>query len=466
MLWLTKVNIPAISLVFKQPELKVSLLEQLRVNFGFHATISTKLHEPRSYFKMLLLYLTAFLAYSLEIYAQANITIQPLTDVDVSRHIGYFSDPYHIPYQNETRVYISGTTHQYLECDGGLSPKCATPKRNEDILFNVTQELQQQLDKAKVQVCGVAGIHPFQTVSDNKSWDAAVTLHVQENNTVCHGLEGWSVIVHASPVVLTTVDTPPFSWIGDKVLVGNFTDKADANYDGKYFRTPEGELFLIYEKNLHKKPMKRDGVVAWPMKDFMTPADPNQDPTILIAPDEGLNSENYHNHSDENFKLIENGNIGAINGKYLMAYSVAAYNRPTYKIAIAYSDTFLPATGQQYRKVMKKNPDQLWGSTKEKEVYYLLQADMQHDDWHYVGNQIRAPGVATVAKIGAGDPSSWVLTFHGYQVGDTGGNGTLDYVGNHRRPYFIDLDVNVPTHTSVQDASDQDLQGWITPKHG
>lgn len=415
---------------------------------------------------MILLYLTALLAFTLGIHAQANITIQPLTDVDVDHHLGYFSDPYHIPYKNETRIYISGTTHKYLECDGGLTPRCATLDHNQDVKWNVTQELQQQLDNNKVQVCGVAGIHPFQTVSgDTKSWDAAVTLHVQQNNTVCEGLKGWSVIVHASPAVLAVVDTPPLAWIGDKVLVGNFTDKADANYDGKYFRTPKGELFLIYEKNLHKKPMKRDGVVAWPMKDFTTPADPNQDPTVLIAPDEGLNSENYHNHSDENFKLVENGNIRAINGKFLMAYSVAAYNRPTYKIAIAYSDTFLPAKGQQYRKVMKENPHHLWNSTGEKEVYYLLQADAQQDGWHYVGNQIRAPGVATVAKIG-GDGDSWVLTFHGYEVGDTGGNGTLDYVGNHRRPFFIDLDVNVPADTSVKDASDQDLQGWITPKHG
>lgn len=414
---------------------------------------------------MILLYLTFLLAFTLGIHAQANITIQPLTDVDVNHHIGYFSDPYHIQYQNETRVYLSGTTHKYLECDGGLTPKCATVENSEDLQWNVTGELQQQLDNHKVQVCGVAGIHPFQTVSgNNKSWDAAVTLHVQENNTVCHGLEGWSVIVHASPKDLTTVDTPPLSWIGDKVLIGNFTDKVDANYDGKYYRTPEGELFLIYEKNLHKKPMKRDGVVAWAMKNFTTPADPNKDPTVLIAPDEGLNSENYHNHTDENFKLIENGNIQVINGKFVMAYSAAAYNRPTYKIAIAYSDTFLPAGNQQYRKVMKENPDQLWGSTKEKEVYYLLQADAQHDNWHFVGNQIRAPGVATVAKIGAGD--SWVLTFHGYQVGDTGGNGTLDYVGKKRRPFFIDLDVNVPKDISVKDASDQDLQGWITPKHG
>ncbi|KAJ0122776.1 hypothetical protein J7T55_003292 [Diaporthe amygdali] len=413
---------------------------------------------------MILFQFTILLAFALNIRAQANITIQPLTNVNEQEHTGYFSDPYHVPYKNETRVYISGTTHKYLECDGELTPKCATLKNIQNIQWNVTTELQQELDKAKVQVCGVAGIHPFQTVSDNKkSWDAAVTLHVQENSTECHGLKGWSVIVHATPAG-STVDTPPHAWTGDKVLVGSFSDNVDANYDGKYFRTPEGKLFLVYQQNLHKKPLKRDGVVAWPMKDPTTPATPNQNATVLLAPDEGLNSENYHNHSDNNFKLIETGNIRAINGKFLMAYSVGAYNRPTYKLAVAYSDTFLPENDGQYRKVMKENPDELWGSEKQKEVYYLLQADAQHDGWHYVGNQVRAPGVPTVAKIGAGD--SWVLTFAGYEVGDTGGNGTLDYVAKFRRPFFIDLDVNVPTNTSVKEASDQDLQGWITPKHG
>lgn len=45
MLRLTKVNITVISLIFKQPELKVSLFVQLRVNFSFPSTISVKLHE-------------------------------------------------------------------------------------------------------------------------------------------------------------------------------------------------------------------------------------------------------------------------------------------------------------------------------------------------------------------------------------------------------------------------------------
>lgn len=245
------------------------------------------------------------------------------------------------------------------------------------------------------------------------------------------------------------------------MLVRSFFDNEDANYDGKYFRTPEGKLFLVYQKQLHKKPMKRDGVVAWAMNDPKTPAAGNA--TLLLAPDEGLNSENYHNHTDDGFKLIETGNIRAINGKFLMAYSVGAFNRPTYKLAVAYSDTFLPEKGQQYRKVMKDNPTGLWGSKEGKEVYYLLQADEKHSGWHYIRDQVLAPDVPTVAKIGAGN--SWVLTFAGYDPKDAPTNGTGGYQASHRRPFFIDLDVNVPSGTPVKQASDQDLQGWITPSH-
>jgi hypothetical protein len=67
-------------------------------------------------------------------------------------------------------------------------------------------------------------------------------------------------------------------------------------------------------------------VIAWAMNDPKTPAPGNT--TLLLAPDEGLNSENYYNHSNDSFKLIETGNIRAINGKFLMAYSVGAFNRP------------------------------------------------------------------------------------------------------------------------------------------
>jgi hypothetical protein len=130
---------------------------------------------------------------------------------------------------------------------------------------------------------------------------------------------------------------------------------------------------------------------------------------------------------------------------------------------VAYSDIFLPENGQQYRKVMKKNPNQLWKLDKENEVYYLLQADAEHFGWNYVHDQVLAPGVPTVTKIGPNN--SWVLTFAGYDPKDATTNGDGEYDASHRRPFFIDLDVKIPSNRSVKQASDQDLQGWITP-HG
>ena len=183
-----------------------------------------------------------------------------------------------------------------------------------------------------------------------------------------------------------------------------------------------------------------------------------------------------------------------------MVYSVGAYNRQTYKIGVAYSDTFLPSSDngnengkQQYRKVLKNNPDNLWGSGKDnKEVFYLLQAEESHEGWHYVANQVLAPGVPTAAQIGA-DNGGWVLLFAGYEPGDTGhgndggdgdGDGDIEeaeveaeeegeekttgekFQASKRRPFFVGLNVSVPQGKTVKEASDEEVQGWITPLHG
>ena len=184
---------------------------------------------------------------------------------------------------------------------------------------------------------------------------------------------------------------------------------------------------------------------------------PGAKSTFLLLPGNDFNSEDYQ-FGDPGFKLIETGNILAYNGKFIMAYSAAAFARKTYKVGIAYSDT----VDGTYRKVLKENPDGLWNSTGPREVYYLLQADQEHAGWHYVGNQVKAPGVPTVAQIGPNN--SWVLTFAGYDVNDAPEkNGT--FVASHRRPYFIDLDVKVPENTSISQANDAELQAWITPKN-
>ncbi|KAF3057475.1 hypothetical protein CFAM422_012366 [Trichoderma lentiforme] len=386
----------------------------------------------------------------------ANIPISPVTNVNQGAKTGYFSDPFHVVYQNATNLYISGTTHKYLTCSSGdLSAECASLGNNK---YKTSSSLNQTAHAAGTTICGAAGIHPFQ--SKDRSWDALVTLHVQ-NNPKCNGISGWSVIVHARSENPGPADLPPTSWVGDKVMIGSFSENVDANYDGKYFQTPDGQLYLVYQKQKSKKP-KRDGVAAWPM-DNPTTLRPGTNPTFLLLPGKNLKSENYVSGKGH-FKLIETGNIHAINGKFFMAYSVGAYNRKTYKIGIAYSDTFLPAPGQQYRKVMKNNPDHLWDSKGKKEVYYLLQGEEKHDGWHYIGDQVLAPGVPTVAQIGQNN--SWVLLFAGYNPNDAPlKSGTDKFQANHRRPYFTKVNVDIPENISVKQATDEQLQSWITPSH-
>ena len=392
--------------------------------------------------------------------AQANIPIKPLTNVSEANKTPYFSDPYYVPYEGSQEIYIAGTTPSYLECNQTLSSECAHKQHNN---YNTSDTLEQAAHSVGTNICSAAGIHPFQSGSGpNRTWDAVVTLHVSDKP--CHAISGWSVIVHAHPSNDSIVDTPPRSWVGDEILVGSFKkeEEEDANYDGKYFKTPAGELYLVYQKQKSSDP-KRDGVVARPMDDFKTPT-PGANDTFLLLPDDDLNSENYH-PGNTSFKLIETGNMQVINGKFVMAYSAGAYNNQSYKLGVAYSDTFLPAPGQQYRKVMKNNPDNLWGTTGKKEVYYLLQAEVKHDGWRYVGNQVLAPGVPTVAQIGP--DGGWILLFAGYDANDHPiVDGSNKYQANHRRPYFVGLNVSVPADTSVEQATDSELQKWIRPVHG
>jgi hypothetical protein len=372
------------------------------------------------------------------VHGAAKIPIKPLTNVNINEKTGYFSDPFHVPFEHASKVYISGTTHSYLECDKPLTPGGCSAK---EIKFAYGESIKDKAQAAKATICGAAGIHPFQ--NKKGSWDAVATLHVQ-NTTHCEGISGWSVIVHAHP---NDDLNPPSSWTADEILVGSFREHADANYDGKYFKTPAGQLYLIYQKQKSKHP-KRDGVVAQAMSN---PKTLTGDVNWLLLPEDDLDSEYYVAGKD--FRLIETGNIRAIKDKFVMAYSVGAYNHDSYKIGIAYSDNLLNG----WRKVMHENPDHLWG-TNGPEVYYLLQAQHRHKGWHYVGNQVLAPGVPTVAHIG----DEWVLLFAGYDPQDAQKKDNK-YIASHRRPYFIKLKVDVPKDKSVKDANDSELQNWIAP---
>lgn len=383
--------------------------------------------------------------------AHAKINIKPLTNV-VKDQSGYFSDPFHAVYDNAQTVYLSGTSGDYLECDGFLSPGCGSVHGLQPNHYVHSESIKQAATDAGVEICGNAGLHPYQTPAG--VWHAAVTLHVDQDPQ-CEGLKGWSLIVHASPKDNPISATPPDAWVGDHVLIGSFAEREDANYDGKYFRTPAGKLYLVYQKN-HSIDPKIDGVVALPM-DAPKQKTQGGDITWLLLPDEDLGSENYVNGNDS-LKLIETGNMHAINGKFVMAYSVGAYNHKSYKAGVAFSDTFLG----EYRKVMKNNPDRLWG-TDGHEVHYLLQADKDHSGWRYVGDQVIAPGVPTVAQLG--ENGSWVLVFAGFDPNDHPlKEGTKAFQPSHRRPYYIDINVEIPENVSVKDATDEEINGWIIPK--
>lgn len=379
---------------------------------------------------------------------EANISIYPITS-----NPPYFSDPFPVPDQDPKNVRIAGTTQKFLECDNFLQPECAS---EHSITFD-NGTLAKAADDSGAKICSPAGIHPFQSDPGNQSaWHAVLTLHVQKKGSECKGISGWSVIVHASPKRSATSDGMPTDWIGDKLLIGSFSEAVDANYDGKYFKTPEGQLYLVYSKQASPKPQKRDGIAAVKMDD-PTAISAGAKPAFLLLPDDDFNSEDY-DAGNPAFKLIETGNILAHNGKFIIAYSAAAFAQNTYKVGIAFSDAF----GGPYRKVLKDNLDSLWNSTGKQEVYYLLQSDQDHAGWHYVGNQVKAPGVPTVAQIGPN--SSWVLIFAGYAASDAPMKGGK-FLASHRRPFFINLNVNVPQGGSVQQANNTELQGWITPVH-
>jgi hypothetical protein len=263
----------------------------------------------------------------------------------------------------------------------------------------------------------------------------------------------WTVILHAHPTG-TTPGAVPTNWEADSLLVGSFTNPSKADYDGKYFEDA-GKLYLVYSDRLSDTPA-RDGIVARLMTAPETVA--ATAPTVLLAPGDYSSELFFGLHQSDNFKLIETGNITVVDNKFVMAYSTGAYYEPDYKIGLAWSDTFLPAAGQSYRKLTTTDSGGVWGKAGRPEVRYLMQS--QEPGWpNYVGKTVLAPGVPAVVQDGRG----WYLTFAGYLPSDAPVDPkTGHYVPSSRRPFFAPLSVRVPTGASVAGTSDADLANWIT----
>lgn len=360
----------------------------------------------------------------------------------------HFSDPYPLETSSTANVSFSGTFKEIITCAGGIKPGCftATP-----ITVDIDPSIQAEAKQRGVELSSTKAHHITRT-SDGR-WQMVLSSAV-----IPHGGsrdDHWNIILHAHPTGQTT-DAPPKSWIADAILVGSLDHNAPANYDGKYFEDG-GNLYLVYSKSISTEPT-RFGIAAQLLTDpaHVAPTAP----VMLLSPsaNPGLASENYFSLDEKrDFRLVETGNVVKLDGKYVMLYSVGSYQRPTYKVGVAYSDTFLPASGRSYRKVMLPDPTGIWGSPGAQEVGYLLQS--QEADWpNYAGKTVQAPGVGSIIR--QGDRS--YLFFAGYDKSEKphGDDGTFD--ASHRRPYYVPIKIDIPADTTVTQATDSQLASWIT----
>jgi hypothetical protein len=385
-----------------------------------------------------------------------QIPIQPMTQVDTTTGAGYFSDPYPIHIEpSRVNGYIppsfSGTTKEILSCPGGIRPGCfvVTP-----ITVIVGSSIQRE---AQSQGSTITAIENNNIFRDNfGQWQMATTLYVK--NPAYPDAGPWNVIVHAHPFTVTSFPLPN-EWVADTLLIGSFAQPARANYDGKYFEG-EGDLYLVYSKRLSDQPA-RDGIVAQLMQSATEPAPAA--PTVLLQPEEaegGYNSEYSESaNSNSQFKLIETGNVTVVDGKYALAYSTGAYDQPNYKAGVAWSDTFLPADGSSYKKMLREDAAGVWGQPNHLEVQYLLQS--QESDWpNYVASEVLAPGVPSIVED---EDGSWFLYLAGYDPSDAPTvPGTADFNPSHRSPFFLRLQIEVPAGATVATTSNLDLTSWIT----
>lgn len=383
--------------------------------------------------------------------------IQRATSSDAPRD-GHFSDPYRVgppTTSSASPLVFSGTFSEIMTCTGQITPGCFTPSR---IDVGLDRPLGDQVAAQGNEIRATKAHHI--TRGSDGSWQMVIAAVVAPKGSTGTGSKGgWNVILHARPTSGGDSSAMPTHWTADTLLVGSFDHKTPADYDGKYVSDGE-QLYLVYERELSSKP-NVFGLVAQPMDSYSKPS--SAPPVTLLEPetvDGGLASENYFDQSQSGgFRLVEVGNIIKVDGKFLMLYSVGSFERPVYKIGVAWSDTLLPTNGSTYRKVRMRDTTGVWGRKGANEVDYLLQS--QRKDWpNYAGASVQAPGVGSLVER----DGNWYLFFAGYDPKEkqTGHNDTFE--ASHRQPYYVPVNLNIPSGTSVRKATDTELRSWITPR--
>jgi len=105
----------------------------------------------------------------------SKFDIQPMTQVNVSEHLGYFGDPYPIhlaPWLEQPLAqYFSGTTPEILQCQRSVAPECfsATP-----ITVKASDEIGETVEAAGNAIYDQINHNIYQDL--NGAWQMAVTL--------------------------------------------------------------------------------------------------------------------------------------------------------------------------------------------------------------------------------------------------------------------------------------------------
>lgn len=232
-------------------------------------------------------------------------------------------------------------------------------------------------------------------------WHAYGSVHVGNFNTfICH-------------FQALTQEWPVTQWRLDKVLVGT---PSSHTYETKVYADSTGD-YLFYVDHL------ADGNNHIMVQKLRAPdeIDDSFAPYPVLSP-EGLASE-YRN-GRAGMQICEGPNVVRLASSgtpvYALFYSVGDFARKNYKLGVAYSDSLVPAAGQQYLKPKAADPAGLWGNPgTPAEVVYLLQTET--DRWpNFQASRIAGPGLGNLVRFRGND----YLVFHAHDAGLANGGGS------------------------------------------
>ena len=153
----------------------------------------------------------------------SQITIQPMTTVNVSAGTGYFQDPYPIHTVTSGPMprlpMFSGTTKQLISCTAPLQPACFTSTQIKVDFGSFATQAQDA--GASISSNGNLNISEESTAT----WQMVVTANLTDTSS------RWHAILHAYPT--SSRSGIPTAWMADALFVSSLSAPGIDNYDGK-----------------------------------------------------------------------------------------------------------------------------------------------------------------------------------------------------------------------------------------